>query len=172
MRSDVALENRVEPVELTRLRYRPERITTLFVGESAPAGGTFFYYGDSGLRRYMEAAVLGTNFRVTGDFLEWFKSRGWYLDDLVLTPVNQLTRAHRRAAWSGAKDCLAERIIAYRPRAIVSLLLGIRHVVKAAAEIADYDGPMFAVPFAGNGQQARFRAEMTRILPKLPTIAA
>ena len=25
-----------EPVEFTRARYRPDRITTLFVGESAP----------------------------------------------------------------------------------------------------------------------------------------
>lgn len=31
----------MEPVEFTRARYRPDRITTLFVGESAPASGAF-----------------------------------------------------------------------------------------------------------------------------------
>jgi hypothetical protein len=37
----------MEPVEIIRTRYRPDRITTLFVGESAPASGAFFYHGDS-----------------------------------------------------------------------------------------------------------------------------
>jgi hypothetical protein len=39
-------------VEATRARFRPDKITTLFVGESAPDGGDFFYFGDSrGSRR-------------------------------------------------------------------------------------------------------------------------
>jgi hypothetical protein len=31
-----------------------------------------------------------------GDFLERFKAYGWYLDDLVLIPVNRLEPAERR----------------------------------------------------------------------------
>ena len=46
-----------EPVEFTRARYRPDRITTLFVGESAPASGAFFYHGDSAMLRYMQRAT-------------------------------------------------------------------------------------------------------------------
>ena len=46
----------MEPVEVTRARYRPDRITTLFVGESAPASGAFFYHGDSAMLRYMQQA--------------------------------------------------------------------------------------------------------------------
>jgi hypothetical protein len=44
-------------VEVTRARYRPDRITTLFVGESAPASGAFFYHGDSAMLRYMQRAT-------------------------------------------------------------------------------------------------------------------
>ena len=57
--------------ELVRERFRPERITTLFVGESAPASGDFFYYGNSGMTRYMQRAMghIGDN------FLESFKAR-------------------------------------------------------------------------------------------------
>ena len=65
-------------VEATRLRFRPERITTLFVGESAPAGGDFFYYGRSAMTCYMREAIenaLGE----TDDFLATFKAYGWYL---------------------------------------------------------------------------------------------
>jgi hypothetical protein len=35
--------------ETLRMRYRPEKIATLMVGESRPAGGTFFYRANSNL---------------------------------------------------------------------------------------------------------------------------
>ena len=44
-------------VEVARAHYRPERITTLFVGESAPFSGAFFYYGNSAMTRHMQRAV-------------------------------------------------------------------------------------------------------------------
>jgi hypothetical protein len=61
------------------MRYRPEKITTLFVGESAPDGGMFFYLGNSQLLRNMRSIVeqvLGE----TDDFLATFKAYGWCLD--------------------------------------------------------------------------------------------
>jgi hypothetical protein len=84
----------MEAVETLRASYRPQQITTLFVGESAPHSGKFFCDGDNSMVRYMqratEAVISGT-----GDFLDRFKSYGWYLDDLVLTPVNKMTNAQR-----------------------------------------------------------------------------
>jgi hypothetical protein len=46
-----------EPVDTLRASYRPERITTLFVGESPPINGTFFYDGDNSMVNYMQKAV-------------------------------------------------------------------------------------------------------------------
>ena len=72
-------------VEVARAHYRPERITTLFVGEFAPYSGAFFYDGNSAMTRHMQRAVelvLGAS----SNFLDSFKAYGWYLDDLVLTP--------------------------------------------------------------------------------------
>jgi hypothetical protein len=157
----------MEGVEATRARFRPERIATLFVGESAPAGGDFFYYGNSGMTRYMRRAMesaLGES----SDFLERFKSYGWYLDDLVLTPVNDLTKSEREAKCRDALSSLATRIEEYRPQAIVSLLFKIKNIVDAAATMARCNAPRFAVPFPGNGQQTRFHAAMVSIVPKLP----
>ena len=57
----------------------------------------------------------------------------WYLDDLVLTPVNHLTSSERKAKWLTAQNSLADRIAEYQPLAIVSLLLGIQRIVEAAA---------------------------------------
>jgi hypothetical protein len=53
----------LEPVKVTRARYRPDRITTLFVGESAPVSGAFFYHGESAMLRYMkrDAALYETS---------------------------------------------------------------------------------------------------------------
>ncbi len=154
-------------IEATRARFRPNRITTLFVGESAPASGDFFYYGSNAMLRHMQRATeaaLGGG----GDFLQRFKSYGWFLDDLVLTPVDKLGRIERKAKCQGAADSLRDRIALYRPLAIVSVLLTIRPIVEAAATAAASNAQMFGVPFPGMGQQLRFHKEMVRIIPLLP----
>ncbi|WP_271508751.1 hypothetical protein [Bradyrhizobium sp. CCBAU 11357] len=154
-------------VEFIRASYRPDRITTLFVGESAPASGEFFYYGNNAMLRHMQRAteaVLGEG----GDFLERFKGYGWYLDDLVLTPVDKLPPLERRATCLAATDSLRDRIAVYRPLAIVSVLVSIKGIVEAAAKAAESNAKVFGVPFPGMGQQTRFHNEMLKIIPRLP----
>lgn len=160
---------RMSDVELIRQEYRPERITTLFVGESAPHSGKFFYSGNTAMLANMRGAVeaaLGEE----GDFLQRFKSFGWYLDDLVLTPVDHLARSERETACAKALQSLADRIRSYSPTAIVSLLRRITPMVEAAASMARHTGPVYSVPFPGMGQQARFYLEMQRIVPLLPRL--
>jgi hypothetical protein len=159
----------MDKVEATRSKFRPDRITTLFVGESAPAGGDFFYYGNSAMTRHMKRVVDDT-LGAGGDFLARFQSYGWYLDDLVLTPVDKLENAERKMRCLEARPSLAARIAEYRPLAIVSLLLSTRHIVDAAAIDARSAAPRYAVPFPGMGQQARFRTAMVDIIPKLPRL--
>jgi hypothetical protein len=158
-----------ESVEAVRASYRPKQISTLFVGESAPNSGDFFYYGNTALTGYMNKAMEAAGLAGAGDFLERFKSYGWYLDDLVLTPVNQLGKSpQRKKECRDAQASMAARIKEYRPRAIVSLLISIRDIVEAAAIDAGSNARLFAVPFAGMGQQARFLEKMAHILPQLP----
>ena len=73
----------MNPLEDLRKSFRPGSIKTLFVGESAPQSGKFFYSQNSGLYRAMQQA-----FHAGGNFLLEFKARGFYLDDLSLVPVN------------------------------------------------------------------------------------
>jgi hypothetical protein len=154
-------------LEKTRQHHRPRRITTLFVAESAPFGGAFFYHGNGHLGRYLrrsiEEVLVGD-----GNFLERFRSYGWYLDDLVLAPVNQLTSRDRKAAHLDAAQGLQRRIAVYRPLAIVCLLKSIGPVVRASASGAGFNGPFFELPFPGNGQQRRFHFRMIEIIPELP----
>ncbi|MGH9678017.1 MAG: hypothetical protein ACRD36_13015, partial [Candidatus Acidiferrum sp.] len=72
-------------IEKLRCSFRPKHITTLFVGESPPHGGTFFYKRDSLLyHRMKEAFSAGEN------FLTEFKANCFFLEDLVQYPINQI----------------------------------------------------------------------------------
>ena len=159
----------VKDVEATRLEFRPSRITTLFVGKSAPVSGAFFYFGNTALKQHMQTAIE-RNLGPTDNFLETFKSLGWYLDDLVLTPVNQLDRSERRAQCVAARSSLAQRIAEYQPLAIVALLSSIRDDVVAARAAANSKAKFYAVPFPGMGRQVRFQIEMKTIMPLLPKL--
>src|SRR5947199_2008929 len=77
--------------ESLRRRYRPADIRILFVGESPPAGGTFFYAANSNLYYATEAAFRqAVPDLLSGDFLDDFRALGCFLDDLCLRPVNHL----------------------------------------------------------------------------------
>lgn len=64
----------MEAVEAARARFRPARITTLFVGESAPQSGDFFYYGGNAMLRHVQGAVELALGPESGDFLQRFKA--------------------------------------------------------------------------------------------------
>ena len=78
---------------MIRQSFRPEEIRILFVGESPPVGGTFFYCGNSQMFNNMNRVIGGHLFESTNNFLINFKENGCYLDDLVLSPVNKKSRA-------------------------------------------------------------------------------
>jgi hypothetical protein len=159
--------NRMSTFEETRASYRPDRITTLFVGESAPHGGTFFYNQDSGLFREIRKAFQGTE-----SFLEDFKRSGFYLDDLVLEPVNHLERKDRMSLCRKSVPAFANRLRSYNPRAIVILLKSIKPMVLQAMQEAGLSYEPFCTPYPGMGNQPRFHQEMAEIIPNLPTAIA
>ena len=112
--------------ERLRRRYRPGFISVLFVGESAPAGGRFFYDDDnpSRLRGFTEDVMreeLGE--RIGRDFLRSFQHLGCYLEDLCLRPVNHLKPRPRREACRACEPDLAARIAAATPKVVVGISL-------------------------------------------------
>lgn len=151
--------------EILRLRYRPATIATLFVGESPPAGAAFFYSGIGTLYRHMKLALGGGD-----DFLDDFAAQGFYLDDLVLVPVNRLAGPERRLLHREWVPSFAQRLRDHRPKAVVVLLVSIARAVEAAlAEAGLADLPRHIVPYPGMGNQQRFLAAVKRIIPTLPT---
>lgn len=151
-------------LEELRQSYRPARITTLFMGESAPRSGKFFYTQNTNLYRTMQSA-----FAANEDFLSEFKARGFYLDDLSLIPVNGMERRERRQQLQASIPSLVQRLIEYKPKTIVILLRSIDPLVRQAAQHAELTVPIFTTTYPGRFQKSRdrFQSEMATILPHL-----
>ena len=152
--------------EASRHAFRPDRIATLFIGESVPKNGKFFYDGGTKMEAHMRTVMAPSS----NNFLETFKERGWYLDDLVLTPVDQIkNRKVRKAACAAARVSLAQRIAEYKPQVIVAIQLSIREDVEAAVAMAGSDAKVYHTCFPGVGNQGKFIKAMAQIMPHLST---
>ncbi len=153
-------------LEKVRRGFRPRHITTLFVGESPPYSGVFFYKGDSQLYyRVKEAFGNGAN------FLSEFQAKGFFLDDLVLYPINQFKEKkerndHRRKGVA----LLARRIRDYRPAAVVTLMRAIEPMVTDAMDQAGFSSvPLYVTHFPIFPKNVKaFKEKMAEIIPKLP----
>jgi hypothetical protein len=147
-------------IEAARLAHRPKRVTTTFVGESAPIAGKFFYIGSTPMKKYMLAS-LEENCPGAGT-MDGFVARGWYLIDLSPEPVNHLrgrSRA-RKDACKASRPCLAAQLTELQPQVIVSLFRSIDEDVEAAIAMAGCKAPMLKAPFPGRGFQNEFAAFM------------
>lgn len=117
--------------ERTRRHYRPDEVRVLFIGESPPAGGTFFYYANSKLydatREAFEAGIPALRRR--DDFLDAFKRLGCYLEDLSPVPVNHLDlkdreqRRQRRTLRAEGIKPLARRMRPWSPLVVAPVVL-------------------------------------------------
>jgi dihydroxy-acid dehydratase len=152
-------------VEKIRESFKPDHITTLFVGESAPAGGDFFYDGNSILFRAMKQAFEGSE-----SFLKDFQASGFFLDDLILEPANNLEDVARDALRWNSVPGLADRIREYQPSAIVTLMRGIELMVIEAICQSGHNSKTYHVPFPGTGNWKYFQREMQPVIPELPTL--
>jgi hypothetical protein len=138
----------------------------LFVGESTPVSGDFFYRGNPLVTQIVMSAIEES---LPGQgTIASFKANGWYLDDLSITPIDNLRGKARRDACVAARESLAERIATHKPLAIVSLMLGIREDVEAATTIARCNVRHITTPFPGMGQQRKFRDQMRPLCATLP----
>jgi hypothetical protein len=143
-------------------------VRVLFVAESAPAGGTFFYAGDSGLFRATRDAFCDAFDRFDEDepFLERFARAGCYLVDLCPQPVNRLTHG-RRAAHRAGEGELARTIADLQPLVIVVLLKSIAPNVRraaAAAGCAHVECHEVTYPSRWHRHRIAFRGELAALL--------
>jgi DNA-binding transcriptional regulator YiaG len=159
--------NHASNAKKLRARYLPPKIKVLFVGEAPPAGGTFFYAGNSQMYRHLRE-TLQSRLGDPHDFLQAFKDRGYFLDDLVLEPFDQTPAKERAPILRQNIPLLAQRMTRYQPEIVITLLKRIGPYVQDAISQAGADVKHYCVSFPGNGQQGNFRREMADIAPLLP----
>ena len=155
--------------ERLRKYYRPDLVQILFVGESPPASGRFFYQADSGLYRAVRDTFLSALPRLQKtEFLDSFRSLGCYLVDLCGEPVNKMTPRDRRRTCRSGESRLARTIRAFRPKIIVTIVRSIRANVRRAQEQADWSGLRLDLPYPGRWYRHRmkFRRQLLPLLRK------
>jgi hypothetical protein len=155
--------------EKLRKKYRPQEIRVLFIGESPPAGKTFFYAGNSKLAKYTEEAFRKAyRLHAGADFLAVFRSAGCYLDDLCLQPVNRFGGAARQAARTRGVESLSRRLASVSPQAIIPLLMAIVPQVRQAAEAAGLaERVKDPMPFPSMGRQRRYVTQLSCLIAEL-----
>jgi len=153
--------------ERLRLSYRPEAVRLLFIGESPPASGRFFYRGDSGLYRAMREAFQIADQSIGDEtFFTAFQAAGCYLIDLCLEPVDDLDSKSRRTAHMAGEPSLSGAIAQLRPPVIATLLRSIEGNVTSAVSRAKWSGRVIHLPYPG--RWSRHKEAFVRAI--VPTI--
>ena len=145
--------------ENLRANYQPDNIRVLFIGESPPASGKFFYRENSTLYYATKEA-----FNNPSNFLIKFQNWGFFLDDLVLFPINRFDDMKRKAERLDHQAELAARLMKYQPLAVVSVMKSIKSHVDTAIELAGLSVINYALPFPWS---EHYRIQYVNILQKL-----
>jgi hypothetical protein len=142
--------------ETLRRRFLPSRLRMLFIGESAPASGRFFYRADSGLYRAMRDAFRAVDPGIGEDnFLSAFKEAGCYLIDLCADPVDQLPADLRRAVCLASEPRLTRAIRRLRPGKVATVVRSIEDNVARSLSRAQWQGEVIRLPYPGRWARHR-----------------
>ena len=132
--------------EIKRIRsmFRPAPVRFLMVGESPPPSGNFFYDPEeerifTSITRKAFTSVFGDSYDLVNDFLEGFKSRGFFLDELYDTPVDDIPASEKDAERRSAIARLAERLQEYQPERLLVFTLHIEDDVREAVVASGLD---------------------------------
>lgn len=155
-------------IDQLRGQFKPRTVTTLFVGESSPAGGTHFYRANSNLFRATQEAfaqAFGDESMSEGPrFLREFQDHGCWLVDLADRSVNALSDEERQMLVSAGVAGLATTITEVRPTHIVAVKATIDDEVRSAMEVACSDAELLALPFPVRQWRAKFVSQLASAL--------
>jgi hypothetical protein len=161
--------------EELRVKYRPSTVKVLFVGESPPSGGAFFYCANSNLYLYTQRAFDKVYEGQCGEgepFLEFFKEQGCYLDDLCLDSINHLDEKLKKQMWRQGVTPLAERIRQMEPKPLrcIVVVKKIEWTIRSALQQAEASIiPLSSITFPTPqyGHHKKYIRELTQILREL-----
>ena len=152
--------------ENLRNHYKPDKVEVLFVGESRPQGGTFFYQGDSAL--YRETKKAFDEFFEEDIFtLNRFKNWNCWLYDISENPVNGLGDHERKAEIHLNIPKLIDTIETFNPKTIIVCKKKfVEPEIRKSSIMYNYcEGEsIFFLPFPGQGNQRKYREGLVKAL--------
>ncbi|MBC8185256.1 ankyrin repeat domain-containing protein [candidate division KSB1 bacterium] len=160
-------------IELLRESFKPNRIRLLLIGESAPNRGKFFYEGEGCIfttyTKHVFEKVFRKSFSDNSDFLEFFKGKNCYLEDLCQIPIDNTVLAERKRIREESVKDLAQRLETHQTEhiAIVGKNAHLGDQIKRAIEKAGLSCPIDKLYFAGQSHQNKYKAGLEKILRKI-----
>jgi hypothetical protein len=153
--------------ERLRQSFRPTKVRILFVGESPPASGRFFYQADSGLYRAIREAFVKAfpNLR-EADFLKSFQNLGCYLVDLCNRPVDHLQPSARGKLCRASEPHFTKTLRSLRPAIVIVVVRSIARNVQRSEHQANWSGRHVELPYPGRWIRHR-TAFIRQLLPIL-----
>ena len=167
-----------EDYAIAREKYRPDKIRILFVAESPPSSGGYFYFPntigkDHLFRETMKALKLWPAKKVMSKgvdkrpLLEEFCSRGFFLIDTCEVPVDKLPAAERREAINRDAPGLAARAQALHPGHIIVVKKTVYRPIRDALQRAGLQQSILnkqPISFPSHGNQRNYRIALRRLM--------
>lgn len=149
--------------ERLRVKYRPNTIRLLLVGEAPPLTPEKFFYseGSTIARRTEKAfvAAFGSPLSSGVHFLPRFKQYGFFLDDICHAPVLQ---TERMRAIRHALPGFSKRLREYRPKVIIVFIKRILSCALQALNASGLEGVrLVLVPPPFHSFQKKYVAALT-----------
>lgn len=142
-----------------KLKYKPEKVKILFVGEAPSAGLRRFYLGNTNLFRTIKVAFseLYGDFSSSVEFFDLFKYMGCYMDHLSSEPVNKEDISGRKLARAAGIYSLSERLKSYQPEIVIILMKELQKQVNTAVELSEIKSikKLEAVPYPAGSDTNR-----------------
>jgi len=161
-------ENEIKAIEKRRKEYKPNKTVLLFVGESLPQRGTFFYHGNSNLFRYTKEAFAQSKIPFSIDL---FKQYGCWLSDVCDSPVNGLSASERRLKIKLGLPAIHDLIAKINPEYIVVVKKGDmeRFVFRSICTELGFveNKTAYNLPFPACGNQHKYRNELSAVLNRI-----
>ena len=153
-----------ENIEKERNNFKPSKTKILFVGESRPSGGTFFYDKNSNLYRYTKESFenVGIDFS-----LAKFKEMECWLYDVCKEPINFIhSKSKRKEIINKYIPDLKNEIKLLSPKYIIVVKKTCMEKVFAAILESGYSENInaFNTSFPSCSNQSKYVDELTRIL--------
>lgn len=153
--------------EEARMNYRPSHTKILFIGESRPAGGKFFFSENSNLY-YATKEAFEQAFNYTFS-LDFFKENGCWIYDVCNEPANHLLRSSRRDLILRSAPSLRETIKTLRPKYVIAVKKGDfgRIIYPEIQNLGYIDGKTsYLLPFPLYQYKSQYINELVSILNK------